>query len=147
MHTSGKGVSAMKKYPPDERAYFAHKHGAKQRGIGFHLTFYEWLTIWECSRHLNERGGRSADAADSYVMARFNDAGDYKLGNVKIITLSENSKEAARIPRRVQKEAGVNSIDRRLTRLVARLKRQPAPSVSSGFTQADGLDETLSASQ
>jgi hypothetical protein len=65
---------------------------ARQRGIEFLLTMEEWVTIWRESGHLHERGrGRG-----KYVMARYGDQGPYAVGNVKIITHSENCSEGMR---------------------------------------------------
>ena len=69
--------------------YCVHKQCAKRRGIAFELTFEEWLEIWENSGHFDERGRR----AHQYQMARHNDLGPYAVGNVKIITTSQNIKE------------------------------------------------------
>ena len=60
-----------------------------QRGIEFLLTFDEWLKIWEDSGHLHERGKHLGQ----YQMARHRDMGPYAIGNVKIVTISENRRE------------------------------------------------------
>lgn len=70
-------------------AFKQQRKNARYRGIGFELTFEQWLTIWEASGRLSQRGrGRGL-----YVMARFNDDGPYKVGNVKIMLNEENSIE------------------------------------------------------
>jgi hypothetical protein len=77
---------------PLRQAYARHRWMAERRGIGFELTFFEWLTIWRDSGHINERGqGRGR-----YCMARLRDQGVYVLGNVKIILNEDNSREAPR---------------------------------------------------
>jgi NUMOD3 motif len=77
------------------KAYFKyyhwHKCSARECGIEFLLTFDEWYKIWFDSGHLHERGPRK----EQYCMARFGDSGPYAVGNVKIITMSENSHEGA----------------------------------------------------
>jgi hypothetical protein len=82
------------RYPSDfymaQMGFKSHKGGAKRRGIGFELTFKQWWKIWRESGHWNERGL----GAKSYCMARFGDKGPYAIGNVKIITVSDNSYEA-----------------------------------------------------
>lgn len=71
-------------------AYLMQRHNARRRGIGFELTFPQWLGLWERSGKLDERGR----GANRYCMARFGDAGPYAVGNVKIVTHSENSSES-----------------------------------------------------
>lgn len=66
--------------------YMQQKYHAKKRGIGFGLTFDEWLDIWTSSGHFAERGRKLGQ----YVMARFGDKGGYYAGNVEIITVSKN---------------------------------------------------------
>lgn len=71
------------------RKYYVQGMNACGRGILFKLTFEEWLQIWLESGHLRERG----TGGDKYVMARNGDQGPYKVGNVRIVTCSQNSKE------------------------------------------------------
>jgi hypothetical protein len=72
------------------QTYHNQWHTAKRRGIPFRLTFDEWFAIWLDSGHLEERGS----GRDQYVMARLGNQGAYEVGNVKIITASEMSREA-----------------------------------------------------
>lgn len=74
---------------PHIAKYWVQKAGAKRRSIIFELTFEEWLEIWEASGHFEERGRQ----AHQYHMARHGDRGPYAVGNVKIITASQNIKE------------------------------------------------------
>jgi hypothetical protein len=69
--------------------YCVHKQCAKRRGIPFELTFDEWMTIWDASGRFKERGRLRHE----YHMARHGDVGPYAVGNVKIITASQNIKE------------------------------------------------------
>ena len=71
------------------RAYEQQLENARGRSIDFLFTFKEWLEVWKSSGKLNERGV----GGDRYCMARFNDAGAYMVGNVKIITNRENQRE------------------------------------------------------
>ena len=67
----------------------AQRAQAKKRGIAFELSFTEWLSLWENSGKYQVRGqGRG-----KYVMARNGDTGPYAIGNVRIITNTENVKE------------------------------------------------------
>lgn len=78
-----------KRKHPLWRAYKTQSYGAKKRGIAFLLTFDEWLTIWQDSGHIHERGqGRGL-----YCMSRPGDAGPYAVGNVKIVEHGENISE------------------------------------------------------
>lgn len=78
---------ATLRYNAYRRPYRAHKSSAKQRGIGFTLTYDQWLKIWFLSGRLEERG--------IYVMSRPYDTGAYELGNVFIQTASQNGKDAS----------------------------------------------------
>lgn len=58
--------------------------------IQWKLSFEEWLSIWIASGKIGLRGkGR-----DFYCMGRIGDAGDYVVGNVEIISFSENVRRA-----------------------------------------------------
>lgn len=70
-----------------KRAYQVQRTNARARGIGFQMTFVEWLTIWAESGHLHERGLKG----NGYVMSRFNDDGPYAADNVEIIRAADNS--------------------------------------------------------
>lgn len=77
-------------YSTPEGKFTQQMHQAKQRGIEWLLTFEQWWAIWQQSGKWESRGKR----AGQYVMAREADTGPYAVGNVKIITFSENIKEA-----------------------------------------------------
>src|SRR5258708_22481690 len=66
------------------------KAQAKQRGIPFLFTFDEWRGYWLASGHVRERGVRRGQ----YVMSRPGDKGPYDVGNVSIIKVEQNSREA-----------------------------------------------------
>lgn len=65
----------------------AQRDRARQRGIGWELTFPEWIGVWEASGKIEQRG---RSHKDSYVMARKGDVGPYSIANVYITTLSQN---------------------------------------------------------
>ena len=69
--------------------FSTQRSDAKRRGIGFRLTFDEWLGIWRASGRLAQRGNRRG----RYVMARQGDRGAYAVGNVKIIRFEKNAQE------------------------------------------------------
>ena len=70
-------------------AFEGQRYLAQKRGVAFLFTFGQWLQIWVDSGHLLERGCRKGQ----YVMARFGDMGPYAVGNVKIVTCTENNRE------------------------------------------------------
>jgi peroxiredoxin len=78
---------------PQERIAFKQfdmaRTNARNRGIPFLLTFDEWLRVWKTSGHWNERG----QGKGKFVMARSGDKGSYVIGNIKIITHGENTRE------------------------------------------------------
>jgi len=70
-------------------AFIRQRQNARNRGIGWSLTFPEWFSIWEKSGHLAERGvGR-----DKFCMARKGDVGPYAAENVYITTIAENGRD------------------------------------------------------
>lgn len=85
----------FKKYETDATlrklkwAFYFHRTTAFDRGIDFLLTYEEWIKTWIDSGHIANRG----KGAEKYCMARFGDQGPYAIGNVKIITCAENSRE------------------------------------------------------
>lgn len=79
------------------RMFFGSRENAKRTladgtraDIPWDLTLGEWLQVWVDSGHLHERGPRRGQ----YVMARKNDKGIYRVGNVKIITADNNMRES-----------------------------------------------------
>jgi hypothetical protein len=71
-------------------AFSQQKRNAKQRNVDFNLTFEQWLSVWESSGHINERGRFK----HQYCMGRINDVGPYEIGNVEIVTNHKNSSMA-----------------------------------------------------
>jgi hypothetical protein len=74
--------------PPEEkRAYVAHRNAARQRGIGFDLTFDEWRSIW------GDKFSQRGRSVGQYQMCRTGDTGPYAVGNVRIDTMQANRRE------------------------------------------------------
>lgn len=71
-------------------AFRSQRNNAKSRAVYWGLKFSDWLSIWEASGKLPQRGSRK----DQFVMSRIKDAGGYVLGNVHIQTTQENGREA-----------------------------------------------------
>lgn len=74
---------------PRQDKWYQQKKAAKKRGIEFLLTFDEWFAIWKKSGKLKFRGR----CKGQYVMARPGDVGVYEVGNVKIVSVTENRLE------------------------------------------------------
>jgi hypothetical protein len=72
--------------------YIRQRANAKRRGIPWEFTFDTWWDVWEKSGKWEQRGKE----ANQYVMSRVHDDGPYSPGNVKVITMSANSKFAIR---------------------------------------------------
>ena len=68
----------------------AQRGKAKQRGIGWELTFEQWIGLWNESGKFALRGRRTGQ----FVMARNGDSGPYAVWNVKIKKCNTNLSEA-----------------------------------------------------
>lgn len=73
---------------PDEawRAYKAHEHNAKRRGIPFLFTPRQWWDWWNIAGRWENRGRKTGQ----YVMARKDDIGPYSIDNVFCATAFGN---------------------------------------------------------
>ena len=69
--------------------YIEQRRNARVRRIGWRITFADWWSIWQQSGKWNLRG-----RGKGYCMARLGDVGPYALGNVEIIPIKENSRQA-----------------------------------------------------
>ncbi len=67
--------------------YRIQKQNARRRGIGFEITYEQWLEVW--GDKIEQRGVGKG----KYCMARNNDQGPYAIDNVKIIPFEDNNKE------------------------------------------------------
>lgn len=79
-------------------AFSSHRNGAREREIPFEMTFDEWWTLWKPYFHLRGRG------ANDFCMARQDDKGPYKVGNVHMTTKLGNAAEYHG-PRNAEKQA------------------------------------------
>jgi hypothetical protein len=70
-------------------AFNTQRHNAKRRGIGWELTFEQWLAWW--GEDIERRGSGECDLQ----MQRVADAGPYALGNIKKGTPKQNSATAS----------------------------------------------------
>ena len=64
------------------------RQSAKGRGIEFDMTFGEWLNFW--GDDIDRRG----KGKGCLVMARYNDTGPYKIGNVSKLEYGQNVRDA-----------------------------------------------------
>lgn len=76
-----------------KRKYWSQRSGAARRGIGFDLTFEQWLMIW--GDRLKDRGR----AANQLGMCRTKDQGPYAVGNVRLDTPKGNAAECGMLYR------------------------------------------------
>ena len=67
-------------------SYNRQKNTAKARGVGFNISFDQWLWFW--NGHWDKRGR----VKEGLVMCRNKDTGPYELGNIYLDTLSNNMK-------------------------------------------------------
>ncbi|MCP3709743.1 hypothetical protein M3I54_22630 [Paraburkholderia sp. CNPSo 3274] len=74
-------------------AFNTQRHGAARRGIGWELTFEQWLEWWGAD--IERRGTGECNLQ----MQRIADAGPYAIGNIKKGTPKQNSSTAAIVRR------------------------------------------------
>ncbi|NIE67463.1 hypothetical protein [Burkholderia sp. Ax-1719] len=70
-------------------AFNVQRHNAKRRGIGWDLTFEQWIQWW--GEDIERRGTGPC----CLQMQRFGDSGPYALGNIKKGTPHQNSVTAS----------------------------------------------------
>jgi hypothetical protein len=79
------------------RGFQQHRKNARQRGIGWELSLWQWWTIWQESGHWDHRG-----SGQGYVMCREGDIGPYTVGNVfiapGIVNCSDKAAKRANLP-------------------------------------------------
>lgn len=81
------GIFAVRqKRGPYYKRFLEQWARARQRGIGWELTFDEWMEIWDASGKIDLRGVK----AGHYVMARKGDIGPYSKENVFICRHEQN---------------------------------------------------------
>jgi len=73
------------------KCFHTQRAAAKQRRVPFHLTYDEWIGIWQRSGRLLQRGTMRGN----YNMGRRGDVGGYASSNVDIISQAENLRQAA----------------------------------------------------
>lgn len=84
-----RNARAAKRRSTLEGKYKMQKRNATARGIPFLLSFEQWLSVWNESGKMDQRGR----GADKYCMCRYGDLGSYEVGNVFIGTGEENVRD------------------------------------------------------
>lgn len=78
------------------RRYQEHRFNAKQRDVGWEITFPEWVEVWVKSGRWEQRG----TSRGQYSMARHGDVGPYRVDNVSIqLSVDNTSFALGRAPR------------------------------------------------
>src|ERR1700676_5335576 len=105
MPTGDRHITRMQK---NRKKYRTHKSNAKRRGIKFELSFEEWVSILVGA--LGEKWylkyGRKKL---QYCVSRIGDRGSYIIGNVRVVTNTQNHSE------RVMSEEGRKSVSEALS--------------------------------
>ncbi len=99
----------------DEDRYYRHENRAKRRGIVFNLSFDEWIGWWKSTGKYHLRGRKKGQ----YQMARFNDIGPYEIGNIKCITMEENTREGnsgSKLSEEHKRKIGLSSLGNKHTK-------------------------------
>ena len=78
--------------------YIQHRSNVKRQNIDWHISLWQWWTIWNTSGLYNSRGR----GKNGYCMTRLKDQGPYTYDNVYITTISKNLKDGF-IDRRICK--------------------------------------------
>ncbi len=68
-------------------AFYNLKTSARKRGIGFHLTFAEFMAFCATNTYLSDRGTDSSSA----TIDRIKSSLPYQAGNLRILTHADNS--------------------------------------------------------
>ena len=87
-----RSMAEYKRKHPCLVAWQHQKSHAKCRGIGFLLTIEEFITFWGDSFEHRGRG------PDDLCMGRYGDEGPYRLGNIYIVSMSENKEGPRPLP-------------------------------------------------
>jgi len=74
---------------PYGRFMVQRKSARHDRHISWELTFAQWWAIWQESGKWEQRG-----RGHGYAMARWGDSDGYKVGNVYICTVAQNSADS-----------------------------------------------------
>jgi hypothetical protein len=88
-------LDSINNYMKNYRKQFNdQKSMSKKRNVEWRLSFEEWMSIWESSGHLEQRGRGQG----RYVMSRRGDCGPYSVDNVFIQLWEDNKREVFEDP-------------------------------------------------
>lgn len=76
-----------------KKAYDDHRRHALDRGIGWQISYEEWLELWLESGKWPQRG----KVKGKYQMCRYGDTGPYNIKNCYIGTVEQNQEDKAKI--------------------------------------------------
>jgi hypothetical protein len=80
-------TAQLKEIPTIARkAWREQSRNAKNRGIPFKLTLWQFWKFWSQSGRWQQRGRHGHE----YCMSRLNDDGAYEIGNIQVLTIAEN---------------------------------------------------------
>lgn len=94
------------------KAFKSQKAGAAARGIGWELTFEEWLSFW--GNDIDRRGS----GRNSLQMQRFADTGPYALGNIRKGVPKQNSATYSAMHQNRKSEKAAREHQKRLDALM-----------------------------
>jgi len=77
---------------PVRYAWLGQRHTSSQRGVEFELTFEEFEEFWGDDFPRRGRG------PDELCMGRFGDEGPYRIGNIYVVSNSENKEGPRPLP-------------------------------------------------
>ena len=85
--------------------YLSQRARANRRGIAWDITLPEWVAIWIASGKWDMRGRGKG----KYCMAREGDIGPYKVGNVSIQLVEQNSRDGIKVAQKNLRAAGTDA--------------------------------------
>ena len=99
----------------DEERYRKQKYSAERKNIKFNISFDDWFNWWKSTGKYHLRGRKKGQ----YQMARFNDIGPYEIGNIKCITMEENTREGnsgSKLSEEHKRKIGLSSLGNKHTK-------------------------------
>lgn len=73
-------------------AFITLRNNCKRRGIEFELSFEQFETFAQATRYIAGKGR----SKDSYTIDRIDNTKGYVIGNIRVISKSENSKKGTK---------------------------------------------------
>jgi len=76
-----------------KKVYDDHKRHALDRGIGWQISYEDWLELWLNSNKWTQRGKTKG----KYQMCRYGDTGAYNIKNCYIGSVEQNQEDRSKI--------------------------------------------------